>query len=215
MRIVHWYHVYADGDWEEPLREHLEALRPWKGQFVVCIVGAHDNREAVRQFCTDAQRKPDWGYGWDNGNEYLTLRKLHDWAQHHPDCGVLYAHTKGAYSNTPINRAWRRSLTHQLVANAASCARLLETHDLVGAHYLTKYDRPFDVLAPYFAGNFWWAQSNYLARLARPSDVNRYAAEWWVASGRNPTPDVVDVYPGFPADIVFGPEHHPPVFGGS
>lgn len=203
MKLVNWYHVYADGHWREPLQEHLHALGDWQGEIILGLVGSPENRRLVLKEITPSQV-----HEWDSGDEYLTLRELHAWAQDHADYGVLYAQTKGAYSNTPINAAWRRNLTHQLVANHASCVRLLETNDAVGCHYLTSHRYPDKVFGPYFAGNFWWARSEYLARLRVPGANNRSQAELWVGSGL-PTPRVVDVYPMWPHEENFGPRFYP------
>lgn len=90
---------------------------------------------------------------------------------------VLYLHAKGVtrieHPNIPdINantRAWRHCLQYFCIEIWGECIeKLLEGYDCVGAGWDVE---PFK----HFAGNIWWASSNYIKRLPiwkRPKEVN-------------------------------------------
>lgn len=54
MKITHFYHVFADGDWETPAEEHIEALVASElidnlSDMFLGIVGAPPNRDRVKR----------------------------------------------------------------------------------------------------------------------------------------------------------------------
>jgi hypothetical protein len=50
MNLSAWYHVYADGAWQEPAAEYLEALQvsEFPGTLHVGLVGAPERRLAAK-----------------------------------------------------------------------------------------------------------------------------------------------------------------------
>jgi len=196
--LAHFYHVWADGAWQAPVAEHLTALEvsglgdalDYKA---AGIVGAAGNCQAVLEAL---------GGGWqiaaqaDSGHEEVTLRELRGYAAGH-DGKVLYAHTKGAYRTTPSSVLWRRQMTEHAVGMWKRCVAALDDGcDCAGPHWITP-DR-FDVPAPFFAGNFWWATCQFLRRLPVPRDTDRYAAEQWI--GETVTPEVLNLLPTWPVE---------------
>lgn len=200
--IRHFYHVWADGQWREPLDEHLRAVRHagLPCHLTVGIVGSVDARLRVQESAhADEVVYADAGY------EDVTLAALHRAATANQDSVFFYAHTKGAYHPNPLNTALRQSMTRLLVGDWADCRRYLDLDlaQAVGCHWLRPQDYPGIVEVPYFAGNFWWATGKYLAGLLPPASTSRYRAEAWLGEGN---PEVKDLRPGWPTWGLFGSE---------
>lgn len=197
--IRHVYHVYADGQWREPVAEHLDALRSIDVPMhvTVGVVGTPENRAQVRAAlnCIDVERWQEADQGW----EQVTLACLRRDVPGHDD-PVLYAHSKGASDPSPINVAWRRSMTRLVVAGWRDCLDWLSSVDAVGCHWLTPEEHPELVTSPFFGGNFWWATASYLRTLPRLEYRTRWDAESWIGLGN---PKVHDLLPGWPSLQLF------------
>lgn len=209
MRLRHFYHVYAEGAWARPVREHIEALVAAKfaGRITIGLVGPSADRDRARsrlalQFAALRHCRVDW-IERDAGFEQVTLAALHAWARDtEEDTAVLYAHTKGAHDVTDWNATWRRSMTRRVVGNWRRCIRLLDDgYDAVGCHWLTpeKHHAPpvYVVPSPFYGGNFWWARSSYLRRLPPVAAERRHDAEKWIGLGQ---PRAYDLLPGWPSE---------------
>jgi len=189
-RFIHFYHLYADGDWGRPLAEHLNALDrigvPYR---VTCgVVGSPKNRaEAIKHL-------PD---GWEvvefpDGFEDRTLSLIPDRLT---DIPVLYAHTKGAGFPLECSDAWRACLTRHVIGHWRENLMSLETHDLVGAHWLTP-EEWFDVESPFFGGNYWWATADHLRKLGPVDTSTRFGAERWIGTVPARALSLIDGWPG-------------------
>jgi len=87
---------------------------------------------------------------------------------------ALYIHTKGT-SNAGYNQQnWRRDMMHWLVDKYQICTDVLDRgFNTVGIFYVFHYYKR------HYAGNFFWADSDYLAKLSPITDIeNRYNAEF-------------------------------------
>jgi len=215
VNLHHFYHVYATGDWEEPLTEHLAMLGSsgLGGELRtlnVGIVGPKRKRDAVKMMLAHMAHvhlRFDIVAEEDDGWEQVTMIPLSHFVQR-VEGAILYAHTKGAGDPTPINIAWRRSMTKAVVRDWRKCISILDgTYsssgptrkdiEAVGCHWLTPEAYPALVGVPYFGGTFWWARTEFLRMLPEPSMESRYEAEAWL--GRGPRrPHVVDLAPGWP-----------------
>lgn len=209
MKLRHFYHVYADGAWVRPAREHIEALAAarFSGQITIGLVGSAAVRARARSrlavLFAGLRRSPvDW-VERDTGFEQVTLAALRAWVHDaREDAAVLYAHTKGAHDVTEWNATWRRSMTRRVVGNWRRCVRLLgEGHDTVGCHWLTpeRHHEPpvYVVPSPFYGGNFWWATTSYLRRLPPVPQSRRHDAEKWIGLAQ---PRAYDLLPGWPSE---------------
>lgn len=202
--IRHYYHVWADGDWEGALYEHVTALEvaALDCDMTVGVVGAEHNRISALVALGELVDAIEADTGW----EQVTLSRLWQDARQHTDDTFLYCHTKGAYHPSPLNTAWRRSMTGRLVLGWESCVQLLASHDAVGCHWVCGSAVP----DPYwiFAGNFWWATGRYLATLPDPADwtSDRFEAERWLGRGQ---PSVACMREGWPSEVLFEPDDDP------
>jgi hypothetical protein len=216
MRLRHFYHVFAAGGWKDAVTEHAEALGKagWRSPVTVGLVGEKEDQFRARERITSLFRwngvpVPDTWIEADAGFEQVTLTALRDYAiSLRDEEAILYAHTKGALSNAPLNEHWRRSMTRHVVGRWVHCYLLLVSgYDTAGCHWLTpeRYNDPPDwpVTTPMYGGNFWWARSGYLKRLPPLGDDYRHQAEEWVGLGN---PKAADLLPGWPSMKIFDPE---------
>ncbi len=100
----------------------------------------------------------------DEGWEQVTLNKLLDFCQT-DDGAVLYAHTKGSWSQTELARVWRVSMTHDVVTRWRECVHGLEKVQAAGPFWLKSWEPEHVDHESFFAGNFWWARSDYIRTL--------------------------------------------------
>jgi hypothetical protein len=210
LPVFHWYHCYADGAWEVPAAEHVKALRDWGFRadgITVGLVGSAEKVSAARDWFTSELNGlgPLDFISAETGFEHVTLQALHSWARGYDgEAAVLYAHTKGAGNPHTGTGHWRHVMTTAVVSRWRACAALLEDgYDAAGAAWMLS---PW-YKAWFFAGNFWWARSDYLARLPElppPDSVEgtavvfghggRYDAEAWLGLGN---PRAYDLTPGW------------------
>lgn len=179
MKLTHFYHVFADGDWRTPARDHFIALE--KSNLIehldsirLGIVGSEANREQVKTELPGlvvAESETGW--------EQVTLNKAHDFAQS-DDGAIFYAHTKGAFALSEFAARWRVSMIHDTVTRWRECVEALETVEAVGAFWLKSPQAEHADHGFFFAGNFWWAQSAYLRKLEPVRNEHRYQAEGWI-----------------------------------
>jgi len=201
LPVRHYYHVYAAGAWQAPVREHIAALAAsgLRAEMVVGLVGPPAARRAAASAASallgesglpEVRRWAEADEGW----EQVTLDEVHADVHRIPgDSAVLYTHTKGASDPSALNAAWRRSMTARVVSGWRECLSLLEEgHDTAGCHWVTQRD---DATA-FYAGNFWMATAAYLRTLPPPPRESRWQAETWVSSASGPR--AADVLPGWP-----------------
>ena len=120
--------------------------------------------------------------------EELTLNKIREWSIENPGYAVLYCHTKGAYHVFSGTDQWRRCMADRLIGAWPPRLKELADHDTTGVHYFTEaeFGREIVGVANYYAGNFWWANSDYLATLSVLPELNaedRGEAEVWIGRG--------------------------------
>lgn len=205
--IAHWFHCYGDGDWRQPVADHLDALeRSGLGAelatFHVGIVGAATEVvEALSGWDVDEFHIADTGW------EQVTLNPMYEWAQKN-DGLICYTHTKGAGNFDPINNAWRRDMEFHNVMEWRRIVDAFEAGALVaGAHWMTD---PASDHAGMFGGNFWWTRADLLRRGCRPGNDYRHRAEEWLGDLGRITPLTVaagTVFDLDPADISGGRLH--------
>lgn len=195
MGMIHFYHVYADGRWQDPLEEHVEALTKFGlldalDKMYVGYVGSDENvKQAEKYMRKNTSGKAETINKASGGWEQETMRLI---PAHITDEAVLYCHSKGSSDPSPINIAWRRSMTMECVVDWRRPVLMLKNNDAVGPHWLT-YDK-----IPFFGGNFWWANAQYLLSLPLIEEENRWNAESWIGMGENPR--IYDLKPGHPGE---------------
>lgn len=201
MNITHFYHIYADGQWKDPVKEHIIALRQSElmynlDNFFIGIVGSQDNIKSVKKFLNTCGVNHIIVAEEESGWEQVTMNKLRDFA-HDNDGWIFYAHSKGASDPSPINIAWRKSMTYYNVIKWKEATSYLDRFDTVGTHWVTA---PQDGKV-FWGGTFWWATTDYLRTLPEIGMENRHRAEDWI--GITKKVKVFDMNPGWPAFNLF------------
>lgn len=202
--LIHFYHIYADpnGNWQAVLQQHFLAMFNFGlydalTEIRVGIVG--DNTAPVLAYLEQFDKVKiiaDESHGY----EQITLNKLVLHARDN-DAYYYYAHTKGAHDNSLINQVWCRSMEFYTCVNWQQMTDALKSYDTAGCHFLTTTAYPFIQDAnnpkghPYYAGNFWWATSEYIKKQPRLGNETRWAAEHWIGKGK---PNAMDINPTFP-----------------
>lgn len=197
--MIHFYHVYADGQWETPVTEHINALQTSDilrhlNDIYIGIVGQPNNRIAVVRAFHNAGIYPQVAAEANEGWEHVTLEPLRKRCT--SDDPILYAHTKGSANISDINTGWRKSMTYWNVIQWRQALTHLQTVDCVGCHWIQE--------GQFFGGNFWWANSKYLRTLPPLDYTSRYHAEIWI--GQNPDQKKHDLNPGWPDPALFTTE---------
>lgn len=213
MRIIHYYHIFADGRWQMLVNQHLMAVSNYGlanaiEEIRIGIVGQPANRKEVKAFLATimpadrckvvVERTTAW--------EQATLNEMYKASQEEPDAVYLYAHTKGGSDASLINQLWCRSMTFFCVVAWQNALEKLEGVDIAGPHWITKekwphmadHNNPHGY--PYFGGNYWWARATHIAKLGTPERDHRWQAEHWIGKAEA---QVADLCPGWPSPELF------------
>lgn len=212
--IHHFYHIYADGSWQQPVEEHVRALKE-SGlidnlkTFSVGIVGSPNNRNAVKLFLNEHVASwilYDIAAESNTGWEAVTQQPMHDFVQNN-DGLILYAHSKGAANNHEVNTRWRRSMTWHNVMQWRIAVDKLKDHGTYGCHFI----QPLISGMPehrqgnfMYAGTFYWVKAELLRTWMRVPLTHRFESEGWVGYkyAEEPWP-VWDCTPYFPNTNTF------------
>lgn len=172
--------------------------------FIVGVNGTEEDMAIINRMANgQAEIKC---FGEDLASELTTLGLVHEFAVNHPGWFVLYHHSKGVMwtggSEGQYRKAWRRCMEKACVWRWRECVAALESgYDMAGAHWLDPKDYPEKPVGKgIWAGNFFWATSDYLATLPLPHEAiwrNRYWAEMWCSLGEK-YPKVRDFAPHYP-----------------
>jgi hypothetical protein len=149
-------------------------------------------------------------HGTQCKNELRTIMLMQEVMRGRTGWYVLYGHAKGA-SHTltdELSYNWRWCMLHHLVQNWDVCISSLRGGvDMAGCHWKTGM---VDGTQSLFAGNCWWAKSEFLNTLPPIEDnlriplmggidafASRYEAEVWIGTGKR-LPKVRDYHPTGP-----------------
>lgn len=203
-KIYHFYHIWADGKWQVPLSEHIDALLRSNlinniYSFQVGIVGKPENREQVKSYLN--KRNIDFFIckEIDLGSEHETLDEIINLEDNDDSAYILYAHTKGSYNDQKFEHDWRQNMTDLLIHRWEECVNQLSFNTIVGPSYSTNHGSmkfPLKIAYPqgkshasygHFNGNFWWSHLKNIKLLGKPMRLynfdgtyDRNAAEIWV-----------------------------------
>lgn len=231
MNLFHFYHIYADGQCETPIREHIRALKDWGlhdalTSFQIGIVGQPHKRQEVINCLNTLDIKYTICAEADTGWEQVTMIPM--WHFSFSNNGlILYCHTKGASNPEDVNVRWRRSMIYWNVIRWRDAVGELATRsDAYGCHWIA----PLLSMPEHktgnmmFAGTFFWLKCEVMARFPRPALTHRHEAEGFVGYGWHEKPyNVYDPTPYFPnqgpfadgwvdSPPVYQPEFYPPKF---
>jgi hypothetical protein len=187
-----FYHIGQISNWEWIAQEQLHALQ-LSGLIDACKsfnVGVNGNTP-LRGLPTKAvvthHAQAEWA------EETSTLKQVRDFCvAHGASAQILYLHTKGVRWNGSVSiNCWRLYMEYFCVHRWRNCVDALAAYDCVGSLWAEARDW----YPAHFSGNFWWANSSYIAdRLNHQllDTKNRYDREFWIGSG-NPKVKSYDV----------------------
>jgi|SRR5215813_7655044 len=134
-------------------------------------------------------------HGLGSHAENLTIIEIEKWVKDHPGWNVLYFHAKGCTHPPGLtwrSDEWRDLLTANLVLGWRRCVDWLEQgYESVGCHFMQGM---CDGTQNIWAGNFWWATSDFLQTVPTmflrdrikvsgiASADSRYEAEVWLGN---------------------------------
>lgn len=162
------------------------------------IVIGHDGGEMDTQIIRSVAPKKSVIFVKPGMGEAGTIKYLKDcWLPSHSQgWEVCYHHIKGASHKGDMYQNWRRCMEREVIRNWSRCVNYLRAgYDTVGAHWYTPFDQH------YWAGNFWWAKSEWLVGLP-PVETNTvngkaFGAEAWIGQSSR-RPRVYDFAPHTP-----------------
>ena len=192
MQLRHYYHLYADGDYQEIVREHFHALRSngllsRLDHLHIGLVGKTSNVQlalkrlkrltSFRFTFTSAET------GWEQETQDVLYN---DAANAKVPFVALYAHTKGSANPSEINRVWRALMTRHTAFDWRRAVAVLTGDVGASGCFWAPFDNGRAIGAKrdtqYFAGNFWWARSEAIAAIGPPDRHDRYEAERWIGN---------------------------------
>lgn len=183
--IHHFYHIYADGQWMQPVSEHVRALKMGLidnlDTFAIGLVGSDENRRAVIEYLkSEGIRYEVYAEALD-GWEQVTQLKMWEFCQNNEGL-MLYAHSKGASNPSDVNIRWRRSMIYWNVIRWQDCVEKLKEYETVGSHWIyPTISMPEHIYGnPMYGGNFYWARCELIRTWMRPTVEHRHAAEGWI-----------------------------------
>jgi len=191
VKIIGAFHIALFPGWEEIAFSQFHRLRSTglldRTELIFVGVvgeGTFPDRDVVTLLRGKARISR---HGRLNLFEFPTLQTLQKHAQN-DQFRAWYIHTKGA--SKPNSGALRLRLQMEsiVVDNHRACSELLSRFDICGSRWKTD---AFGEHKPHFSGNFWWAHSEYLARLpplAVYENQNRYEAEFWIGNNESVKP---------------------------
>jgi hypothetical protein len=175
------------------------------------LVGVNGNCESLYTAMACMPKKAKYKlHGLKSRAENLTIIEIEKFVKDHPDWNVLYFHSKGA-THTDVAylkqvEGWRNCMMRHCVTNWTQCVQDLQSHDSVGCHYMVGMGT--DKSQNIWAGNFWWATSNFLRTVPsmfereriKESGIaaleSRYESEVWIGNGKV-LPNVKDYHREF------------------
>lgn len=207
MKIAVFYHcLFYHGDVPELRYNALEIISNHMGllrdtglesvadEIIIGINGGNESADIAKLLLP---RKAKLVFhGLDCRNENLTILEIEKWLPDHPGYAVLYFHAKGAThkDQDPLRTAWRECMTRHCLSFWPRClSDLGRGFDSVGCHWMTGKQTPPG--QSIWAGNYWWAKSDFLRTLPsimlrdriKVSGIraleSRYEAEVWIGNG--------------------------------
>lgn len=193
------------------IREQMTQLRASGllascAKFVVGINGDEESKEIANLLIPS---KAEIIYhGLDSRNENLTICAMHEFAKANPGWYVLYFHAKGASRNEQTEHGvnWRNCMMKNVITEWWRCIQDLDAgFESVGCHWMTNQA---DGSQNIWAGNFWWAKSEFLRTLPSmtrrdrikqsgiKSIESRYESEVWIGYGPR-LPRIKDYHHGW------------------
>jgi hypothetical protein len=194
-----FYFIAQMGDrWREIMRDQLNTLRSSgleeAAETIFLCIGSGPKSQKIKGLPAKYHQVY---FSRLNQFEFPALRMVKEYTALGDK--VLYFHTKGVSRtghHTVPGDKWRKYLDWGCIERWREHVAALDSHDLSGVQ-LTNLDRTFRRrcgAAQVYAGNYWWANGDHIARLPWAEVLpNRWAAEGWVMQ-TSPAPRCHDLH---------------------
>ena len=196
-KILIFSHNYVAHNWLDIVKEQLELLVESglyeKSSSVFYCCYAEDEFDFYKFYNLvkkyDIKQKINIISHSCNDNEKQTLLLMQQICKNHPEAYLLYYHTKGVttkHRNDIIQErnvlSWRKLMEYFNIENWQKCIDKLSTGcDICGVLYGYWFSNHHE--GNYFAGNFWWTNSNYFNKLPSiENSDNRMGCESLITS---------------------------------
>lgn len=204
------YHIATLNQWERVVAEQIDTLQTSGlaehcDRITVTVVGPDIEKVNALFDATPFSSKVRILHASSDPRlcEFPGIEMVQAIAHENMDANILYFHSKGvtyAEENRSRNvRSWRKYMEHFAIERWSDCVDALQTHNICGVEWLNCYhaERPQMELPGFFAGNVWWARSDYIRTcpplLGQPQDpgwcfAHRYDCETFINTGKDPHP---------------------------
>ncbi|MDO4159618.1 MAG: hypothetical protein Q4D41_04085 [Prevotellaceae bacterium] len=195
------YHIYCDKDWQKMVNDQISRLKDsglmdvTTRLYISCISKNTNDAKEILDIVGSDKAEIISNTTDPTVFEYPALTFLHEKSQSE-ECFLYYFHTKGisyqATGNTDkrFNRfkenieAWRHMMEYFLFYKWNVAVNALSSdYDVYGCYRLPPPPKPYYL----YAGNFWWAKSEYISKLQKFSleklSEGRFFAEEWLYTG--------------------------------
>jgi hypothetical protein len=209
-KIAIFYHVYQYGGWKNIFAEQINRLQ--RSGLLDAADYVHIGITGPIPFSIKTNKNINVVRNRETTSEIPTLKALHKFCLENDDYNVLYFHATGVTWTNPNNQdeiqhytakslpfsvrqinenktCWRNYLEHFIIDNWKECNTILSMYDCVGTEWANRVilDNKFMYL-PHYAGNFWWASSDYIKKLdldfiEKDSKLKYWMCEFWIGSG--------------------------------
>jgi len=209
-KIAIFYHVYQYGGWKNIFAEQINRLQ--RSGLLDAADYVHIGITGPIPFSIKTDKNINVVRNRETTSEIPTLKALHKFCLENDDYNVLYFHATGVTWTNPNNQdeiqyytakslpfsvkqinenktRWRNYLEHFIIDNWKECNTILSMYDCVGTEWANRVilDNKFMYL-PHYAGNFWWASSDYIKKLdldfiEKDSKLKYWMCEFWIGSG--------------------------------
>ena len=192
------YHVFCDKGWRELVADQIGSLKRsglyevTQRLYVSCIVKDRAEADELRRMIGCDKTELIAVETDPECFEYPALEFMQAKSREE-DCLFYYFHTKGVsyYGGDMSDRnfrrlrrnvdAWRRMMEYFLFTEWRVAVNTLQGgYDTYGCYRLPPYPKPYYL----YAGNFWWARSDYVRRLPpfpeKRIATDRFIAEEWL-----------------------------------
>jgi hypothetical protein len=187
-KIAIFYHVLQTGNWVSIFEEQLVKLQQSglydAADYIHIGVNGNEHIPWLMPKVNRIRRNPNVHLEAD------TMVDMWNFCKANPDYRVLYIHAKGVtHGDNPCIIAWRRYLEHFVIGKWKTCVEKLSAYDCVGTEWENDaHIGDTKAFLPCYAGNFWWANAEYINKLDtdylfQDTGWIRWQAEFWIGTG--------------------------------